>query len=93
MKIHDVTKVYGVYEAQYVTGRPIRDKPAASKKDKLQLSRDAKDFQAVMNGLRNAPDIRADKVREISVKYESGERLAETTDIVEALLKNGVIKK
>jgi len=93
MKIYDVTKIYGVYETQPVAGRSVQKTPSVAKKDKLMLSRDAMDFQAVMKGLKDAPDVRAGKVGELSAKYNAGEQLADTKDIAGALYKSGVLKQ
>ena len=93
MKINDITKIYGVYEAQPVSGRPAGKTAAASQRDKLMLSRDAVDFQSVMKGLKEAPDIRADKVAEYSKKYQAGEHLAGSKDIAEALFRSGAVYK
>ncbi|MCL2060900.1 MAG: flagellar biosynthesis anti-sigma factor FlgM [Oscillospiraceae bacterium] len=93
MKIYDVTKVYGVYDAQPVAGRSVKKPGGSVGADKLVLSKDAIDFQAVMKGLKEAPDIRAEKVREFAAKYEAGDHLADTRDIAEALFKSGAMKK
>jgi len=93
MKINDVTKIYGAYDAQPVAGRPVQKTPAAGKMDKLMLSRDAIDFQTVMKGLKDAPDVRAAKVAEYSAKYSAGEHLADTRDIADALFRSGVVYK
>jgi len=93
MKINDVTKVYNIYETQPVAGRQAQRPIPAAKRDKLMLSRDAKDFQAVMKGLKDSPDVREDKVNELMAKYEAGERLAETADIAEALYRSGAVRK
>jgi anti-sigma28 factor (negative regulator of flagellin synthesis) len=93
MKIYDVTKIYGTYDKQPVAGKPARKAPASAKSDKLLLSRDAIDFQTVMKGLKEAPDIRAEKVAELSAKYESGRHLADTREIAEAMLKSGCLNK
>ena len=93
MKIYDVTKVYGVYDKQPVASRPAKKAAVSAKSDKLMLSRDAMDFQTVMKSLKETPDVRAGKVAELSTKYEAGEHLADTRDIVEALLKSGNFNK
>ena len=93
MKIYDVTKIYGVYETQPASGRPVKKTAALSKTDKLMLSKDAIDFQSVMKGLREAPDVRAAKVADLTAKYEAGEPLAETREIAEALIKSGAFNK
>lgn len=93
MKIYDVSKVYGVYDIQPAKGRPVKNGAPAAKSDKLMLSRDAIDFQAVMKGLKEAPDVRAGKVAELSAKYEAGEHLADARDIAEALMRSGAVSK
>lgn len=92
MKIYDVTKIYGTYEKPPVTGKTARKPQAAGKSDKLTLTRDAIDFQSVMKGLKEAPDVRNDKVAEHSAKYESGRHLADSRDIAEAIIKSGGIR-
>jgi len=93
MKIQDITKIYGVYETQPPAGRAARKVSPASQKDRLMLSRDAIDFQTVMKGLKEAPDVRADKIAEHSVKYAAGDHLADTRDIANALYKSGAMRK
>ena len=93
MKIYDVSKIYGAYEAQPAAGRSVQKARAAGKKDKLVLSRDAIDFQAVMKGLKDAPDVRFDKIAELAEKYNAGDKLADTKDIAEALFKSGAMRQ
>ena len=93
MKIYDVTKIYGVYENKPAAGRPARKEAPAAKSDQLQLSRGAKDFQTVMAGLKDAPDIRADKVAALADKYKEGKHLADSHDIAEALFRSGGMGK
>jgi len=93
MKIYDVTKIYGIYETQPATRRTDKKSVSLSKTDDLLLSKDAIDFQSVLKGLKEAPDVRAAKVAEFSSKYEAGEHLADTRDIAEALIKSGVLNK
>jgi negative regulator of flagellin synthesis FlgM len=90
MQIYDITRIHGVYEKQPVASRRVCSAPIARQHDKLSLSDDAKDFQAVMRGLKDAPDIRADRVGEILQKYESGSYSADSKDIAGALAKSGL---
>ena len=93
MKITDVTKIYGVYEIQPAAGAAAKKAPAAAGKDGLMLSRDALDFQAVMKGLKEAPDIRAGAVADLSAKYEAGTYRADAREVAEALFKSGAIHR
>ena len=93
MKIYDVTKIYGVYDTQPAAGRAAKKAAPNAGTDKLMLSKDAKDFQAVMKGLKEAPEVRRDKIAELEAKYVTGEHLANTKNIAEALIKSGVLNK
>ena len=93
MKVNNVSHVYGVYETQPVSGRTPVKTAQAHEKDKLMLSRDAISFQTVMKGLKDAPAIRADKVAELSAIYDSGERIADTKDVAEALYRSGALNR
>ena len=91
MKVNDISKVFGVYEAQPAANQPVKKAAAAAGKDKLMLSRDALDFQAVMKGLKEAPDARAGIVAGMSRKYEAGEHLADSRELAAALFKSGAV--
>jgi hypothetical protein len=93
MQVFDVTKVYGIYDKQPVGGKSLYRAPAVPKQDKLSLSGDARDFQAVMRGLKDAPDVRAGKVADIAGKYASGGHQAEPAAIAEALAKSGLFAR
>lgn len=93
MKINDVTKIYGAYGVQPTAGQQAKKAASPAGRDRLMLSRDAIDFQTVMKGLKASPDIRAAKVSEISVKYETGDHLADTRDIADALYKSGALRR
>jgi anti-sigma28 factor (negative regulator of flagellin synthesis) len=93
MKVFDVTKVYGVYEKQAGTEKRVSRTAFAPKSDKLSLSKDAKDFQAVMKGLKEAADTRADKVAEFSQKYEAGGYGADVREIAGSLLSSGLFAR
>ena len=93
MKVGDVPKIFGVYETQAIAGRRLSAARPASKKDKLSISDDAKDFQAVMRGLKDAPDIRAEKVAEHSAKYEAGESSVDARAVAQSMLASGIARR
>lgn len=68
----DISKITGVYEAQKNTGRVEKTGQAVLKKDVLSISDEAKDYQTVNKALRGVPDIRRNKVDEITGKVEAG---------------------
>lgn len=55
------------------------------KKDKVQLSDKAKEFQVAMNALKEVPDIRKDKVEEIKKQIETGTYRVDSGKIVEKI--------
>jgi negative regulator of flagellin synthesis FlgM len=77
VRIGDVTKIYGMRETQAIAGKRAAQARPAPKADKISISSDAKDFQAVIRGLRVVPDVRADKVAEHAANYESGQNAVE----------------
>ena len=93
VKVGDVSKIYSVYETQATAGKRLAAARPAPKTDKVSISSDAKDFQAVMRGLKAAPDVRADKVAEHTAKYEAGESAADATAIAARMLASGMARR
>ena len=91
MKIGDISKIYGVYENKALMNRQVSKAKPASKLDKLSLSSDAKDFQSVMKGLKDTPDVREEKVQEVTRKYESPGYYPDYREVAEGLLRSGVL--
>ena len=93
MKVNDVSKIIGVYENKIASGRQVQKAKTSYGSDKLSLSGDAKDFQAVMRGLKDVPDIREDKVAEVSKKYDDINYRPDYREVAEGLLSSGVFDK
>ncbi len=70
MIVNSVYKSYAVYE-QPKSLRTMRVSRAEEKRDYVALSTQAKDFQSIRNVLSKVPDIRADKVRDVTKKLET----------------------
>ncbi|WP_054632553.1 flagellar biosynthesis anti-sigma factor FlgM [Thermoclostridium stercorarium] len=83
----DNPKIYGVYNKPGPTGKFTQKDVVASKKDEFSISGLAKEYQVAMRALRNIPDIREDKVKEISRKIERGEYYVSAEDIAEKLIQ------
>jgi len=93
VKIGDVAKIYGVYETQPAAGKRVAAARPTPRADKVSISDDAKDFQAVMRGLKAAPDFRADKVAEHAARYESGDSAADARAVAERMLASGIFRR
>ena len=93
MKVNDVSKIIGVYENKITGGRQAPKVKSSPGSDKLSLSSSAKDFQTVMRGLKDVPDVREDKVREVSQKYGDTNYNPDYREVAEGLLSSGVFDK
>jgi len=89
----NVPRVPDIYNKQRNIGKVDKPAGASGKKDVLSISGEAKDFQTVMKALKNVPDIRMDKVKEISEKYESGTYNVDSKDIADKVMKSLIDKK
>lgn len=77
----DNPRVFGVYNQTNPVGKVKKQASVASGKDEYKISSQARDYQTVMKALRNVPDIRQDKVKEISEKIEAGNYKIDPGDI------------
>lgn len=83
----DNPKVFGVSNHVNSVGKIARKDIVASKTDEYKVSSQAKDFQTVMKALYNIPDIRKEKVYEISKKIESNQYKVDAKDISDKIIK------
>jgi len=83
----DSPKVFGIYNKHNPVDRIQKNNVVSSGKDEYKISAQARDFQVAMKALANIPDIRDDKVREISAKIESGNYRVEAGDISEKMIR------
>ena len=94
MKIWGNTpKIPGVYDKQKNMARVNKTAGAAGKKDVLSISSKAKDFQTVMKALKDVPDMRKDRVDELSQKYRSGNYQVDGGDVADRIIKSFIDKK
>lgn len=80
-------KVFGVYNRHNPVDKIQKNNIVSSGKDEYKISSQARDFQIAMRALAKIPDIREDKVKEISAKIESGEYKVEARDISEKIIR------
>lgn len=87
----NVPKVSGVYGNSTKVDKLSKTNGVASSKDELTISGAAKDFSVVLKALKAVPDVRQDKVEEISKKMDSGEYNVSSSDVssrIVDMLKN-----
>lgn len=83
----DNPRVFGIYSQQSPVGNIKKSGNVASRKDEYEVSVQARDFQVAMKALRNIPDIRQDKVREISGKIAAGCYKVDSREISGKIIK------
>lgn len=83
MKITSLFNATNVYNKNVKTDKKI-DKPK-KQNDSLMVSDTARDFQSVLKAVSNAPDVREDKVEQISEKIQEGSYDVSSEDIVNKL--------
>ena len=84
----DIPKILGVYDKQKSVGKTDKASGVSAKKDVVSISNQAKDYQTAMKAVRDVPDIRQDKVNELSDKYESGNYNVSGNDVAEKVVKS-----
>lgn len=70
MRIDALNQVSHLYQANKT--KKISKSSETEKKDQLEISQSAKDYQTVKNALSQTPDIREDKVAEIKNAMNTG---------------------
>lgn len=89
----NVPSVTGVYGSKGKIDRTAQVQGAASKRDELSISGTAKDYSVVMKALQQVPDVRQDKIDEISKKIESGNYSVSSTDIADKIISSLISKE
>jgi negative regulator of flagellin synthesis FlgM len=90
----DYNKILGTYDKNNM--KIIRiDKinEVRGKKDVVSISEDARDYQLVQKALRDIPDMRDDKVRELEQKYSNGSYDVSGAEIADSIIKRFIDRK
>lgn len=88
-QVPNVSEIYGKNNKVSKVNNVER---TASKRDVVSISTSGKDFKAVLDAIKQSPDIREDKVAEISRKLEKDEYKVSSNDIADRIL-NGMFEK
>ena len=89
----EIPKITGVYEKQKSIGRVDSSSAVSSKKDIVSISTQAKDFSTVQRALRDVPDVRQDRISELTSSYETGQYNVSGSDIADNIVKSVFDKK
>lgn len=84
MKISNISNAYDIYTKKpAVSGKKNK---LSVKKDDLNVSDEAREFQNVFKAVSSTPDIREDKINRIKDKIESGNYNINSEDIADKML-------
>ncbi|KNF09660.1 negative regulator of flagellin synthesis, anti-sigma-28 factor FlgM [Gottschalkia purinilytica] len=86
MKIFNdrISKILEVYNGQQHI-KNVNKNQAPKRRDELNLSSHAKEYQVAMNALKDVPDIRKEKVEEIKKQIQMGTYEIDSDKIVEKM--------
>ncbi len=85
MKISNISQIYKTYEAKpAVSGKKIK---SGEKKDKLNVSNEAREFQIAFKAALSSPTIREDKVNDIKNRIENNSYNVSAEDIADKIMK------
>jgi negative regulator of flagellin synthesis FlgM len=84
--INNASKIYGL--EQIKAARNVRDagKPGAQRSDAVVLSTEAQDLQQKIAAIKALPDVRTDKVNELTLKVESGQYKPDAAKIADQMI-------
>ncbi|BCS80900.1 flagellar biosynthesis anti-sigma factor FlgM [Anaerocellum diazotrophicum] len=86
MRIEDRIRIFQIYTQTAKVTR-VEKKQEVTSTDKVEISSEARDFQAVLNAIKLTPDVREEKVDEIKKKIDSGTYNVSGRDVVEKLIR------
>lgn len=84
-QIQNIMKVYGEQTKVTKVGKPQNAGPV-QKNDEVILSSQAQGFGQILNSIKNLPDVREDKVQEISQRIAAGTYQTDSRDIADKMI-------
>ena len=89
----EIPKILGISGKQKNVNKISKTEGTAPKRDVVSISSQAKDYQTIKKALRDIPDIRTDKVAELSDRYEAGKYDVKGSEVVDKIMKSIIDKK
>mgnify|MGYP001220173117 CR=1 FL=1 len=86
-------KVPEVYGKNKNISKAEKTSGTTSKQDEVSISNEAKNFQTITKAVKEAPDVREDRIRELRDRYESGNYKVEGKDVAAKILESMINKK
>ncbi len=89
----EIPKVLGVYSKQKSVNKAEEMAGLSGKKDAVSISNEAKDFQTVMKAIKDVPDMRTERISELTEKIETGNYNVDGKEIADKILRSIIDKK
>lgn len=86
MRVSGIGNILGTYNAQKIA--PIDSKRDIKKKDMVNISSAAKEYQIAKKELTQSPDVREDRVKVIKEQIESGTYNLNADEIADKIVKS-----
>jgi negative regulator of flagellin synthesis FlgM len=83
MNVQKIQKAYGKN-----VGKVNKTSKSEMKRDQIEISQDAKDFQIAMDAFKKLPDVRQDKVDDVKEQIEKGTYKPSAEDIIKKMMSN-----
>lgn len=84
MKISNISQIYKTYEAKPAAYE--KKSQVKGKKDKVDVSGQAKEFQTALKAALSAPSVREDKVNDIKSRIENGSYNVSAEDVASKII-------
>ncbi|MPL97848.1 hypothetical protein SDC9_44043 [bioreactor metagenome] len=88
-QVQSILKAYGEQTKVAQNTKSGKSGPV-QKQDEVILSSEAKEFGQLLQSIKKLPDVREDKVNEISKKLDSGNYTIEAKDIAEQMISRAL---
>ena len=88
MRIDAYNQIAQVYKANQIKTTAGKTEKTSSFSDALQLSQAGKDMQVAKQAVKDAPDVREDKVNELKSKLASGTYNVSAEELADKLVNN-----
>ena len=91
MKIQGDPRVYGVYQQSIASNKTGTNNKAEDHTDQVALSSQARDFQQIRSVISDVPDVRAERVSELTGRINSGTYNVTSANVADKILSRLVI--
>lgn len=86
-QVQGILKAYGE-QSKTVKNTKVEKTSTAQKRDEVVLSSEGKEFAQFLQSVKNLPDVREDKIKELAQRIDSGNYQIESQSIAEKIIND-----